>query len=383
MRIYIVMDSPPYPYAIGGAEIFAHILSNALVQLGHEIHLVSVKFGEKTHVDARDIEILYNRTIINVRGPFLGRTLNYLTLKKRLKDLPPEGDVVFSMMGHSSLLGYLVKKYLRARALALVFAGLDTEILARRVHSLRELLYYLVMTVGLKLGQRENWYIALTEIMRKKLSRFLDNSRIRVIPVGIEDRFFEIKRDEVSGNDILFVGRLEEVKNIRILIKAFERLVRELPEARLIIVGEGSQKRKLKRYIDNKPALKNSILLVGAVPHEQIHEYYKKASVIVMPSKYEGLSLAALQGMASGMPLVAAKVGGLQEIVKHGYNGLLFNPGSVDELFKALTYLLRNKEALLKMGINARKYAYMFKIKNIAKLYEQFARELMTFIEGR
>lgn len=174
------------------------------------------------------------------------------------------------------------------------------------------------------------------------------NAQIEVLPMGCDtakfgpehrvENFFDQKDKKV----ILFVGRLAEVKGVPVLLKAME----QIEDALLIIAGSGDQEEELKRLA---LPLGDKVRFVGKKTQEELATYYASADVFVAPSirtksgLEEGFGLVFLEAMASGLPVVASRSGGIPDLVHDGENGLLTEPGDPDDLAKALNRLLQDE----------------------------------------
>jgi glycosyltransferase involved in cell wall biosynthesis len=120
-----------------------------------------------------------------------------------------------------------------------------------------------------------------------------------------------------------YVGRLEKVKGIEYLIKAVDLLKEKIPEIDLVVVGEGSQKAELA-WLAEQMGLRGKVKFVGY--KDDYIGWLKDFGVFVLPSVKESLGIILLEAMACGCPVVAAKVGGVVEVVEHEKNGLLVEP---------------------------------------------------------
>lgn len=111
---------------------------------------------------------------------------------------------------------------------------------------------------------------------------------------------------------ILFVGRLDEIKGLDVLIKAFREVLHKEPKARLLIVGDGN----FKTYMEEATDLAGRITYTGKVNKEQLYEYYQIATVGVMPSFHEQCSYVGIEMMMHGIPLIGTDSTGLSEMVE-------------------------------------------------------------------
>src|SRR6266852_3822028 len=179
--------------------------------------------------------------------------------------------------------------------------------------------------------------VALTAIDRQQIIRHYDtHSPIDVIPGGVDlDRFSPQPRAQaraalgLASNQkiVLFVGRIQRLKGLEVLVRAFARL--SALDAPLLVVGgqpgTSPESREIARlqHLVAKLGIEDRTGFVGAIAHEQLPLYYSAADVTVMPSSYESFGLVAVESLACGTPLVATRVGGLSSIVRDGETGLL------------------------------------------------------------
>ena len=170
----------------------------------------------------------------------------------------------------------------------------------------------------------------------------------------------------------LYVGRLSKEKGILNLIEAFSKL----QDKKLYIAGEGPEKEKIEEIIKNKN-LQSNIIMLGYLKQEDVKEYIRKASFIIVPSVwYENCPYSILETQAIGKAVIGADIGGIPELVKDNENGLVYRYDDVDELKNKIEILFENKELTDKFANNAKKYAennYNKEIyyKKIMKIYKQ------------
>jgi len=137
---------------------------------------------------------------------------------------------------------------------------------------------------------------------------------------------------------VLFVGHLVPIKGLPHLVDAWSVLRRQGqlgPDTRLVLVGDGPQRDALQHRIA-AAALTDDVLLAGALPQTQVADWVAAASVLCLPSLNEGTPNVVVEALASGVPVVASRVGGVPELVQEGVNGHLVEPGSATSLADAL-----------------------------------------------
>ncbi len=178
-------------------------------------------------------------------------------------------------------------------------------------------------------------------------------------------------RDRIA----LFVGRLEPVKRPAALVEAFAEVARRLPDAKLVLLGEGSERGAVERAVD-AAGLAERVRLLGFC--DDVPSALAGADVMVLNSAYEGLPLAVIEAMAAGVPIVAPRVGALPEVVGANDAGLLFAPGDAIGLAEALAALLDDATARARQGAAGRRVATeRFSIDAAARRYEALYERLL------
>lgn len=200
--------------------------------------------------------------------------------------------------------------------------------------------------------------------------------KVQIVPNGVDFNIFSNKQGKYSGkHTILTVGRLEKVKGHSYLINAFEEIKKKIPNAHLVIIGDGSERNNLEKQA-NDLGIKNSVTFVGEILNNDLPDYYKEADVFVMPSFYEGFGITAIEAMACGVPVVASRVGGLLEIIENGETGILVKPKDSKEIIDAISLLLEDKNLRQSITHKAKEAARKYNWKNIAFEVSKIYREL-------
>ncbi len=153
---------------------------------------------------------------------------------------------------------------------------------------------------------------------------------------------------------ILCAGRLIKEKGIHLLLQSLSDILSLIPETRLVILGEGSYEKSLKR-LAKKLGIDKPVQFIGHVDYQALPAYYNAADVLVMPTiRYEGLPLTLLEAMGCGVPVIASNLGGIGDVLKHDEEGLLFQMDDCKMMVDHIVYLHRHKDLLKKMGMQAR-----------------------------
>jgi glycosyltransferase involved in cell wall biosynthesis len=170
------------------------------------------------------------------------------------------------------------------------------------------------------------------------LEKYTGLSGVQAISCGIDADKYSPSFEPRTENRILFVGRVTGEKQIDVLIQAVALLEPNL-DARVEIVGGGDQRRNLEQLVESL-GMTDRFTFTGYVTDEELRESYSRATLFAMPSIAELQSIATMEAMASGLPIVAANAMALPHLVHDSENGYLFEPGSAQDLADKITRVL-------------------------------------------
>lgn len=193
--------------------------------------------------------------------------------------------------------------------------------------------------------------VANSEGLKKLALKFHNKIPIQVIPNGIDLDYFKPSPRDGKIPQLLFTGRVVYQKGLDLLIRALGAMKEY--DWELSIIGDGSFKNQLHHLVDEKQ-LTRRVRFHGWCKQEQLLPILAQAHIFVNPSRHEGMPNAVLEAMASGLPIIATKIAGNEDLVIDGKNGFLVANENVEELRKALITLLTNKPLRLKMGKESR-----------------------------
>jgi glycosyltransferase involved in cell wall biosynthesis len=234
--------------------------------------------------------------------------------------------------------------------------------------------------------RRADYVIANSEFSKKILESLgADPSKIQITWAGgIDESMFYPVKDKALLRDkfrlshdeviILFVGNLTRKKGVNFLVESFRQMKAKKLSLRLLLVGDGEVRKELETEII-RTGMENDILLMGALPYAQVSEIYALSDIFVLPSLMEGMGRVIIEAMSSGLAVIGSRVGGINDLIQDGKDGILFQPGSVDDLTRCLNLLIGDEELRLKLGAEAR-----LKVKNkfSRKIQKQKMNEIYT-----
>jgi D-inositol-3-phosphate glycosyltransferase len=214
--------------------------------------------------------------------------------------------------------------------------------------------------------------------------------RISVVPLGVDlDRFQPGDREAArvaagfapDERVVLAIGRIEPLKGLDILIRALGDMSDRTGVVLAIIGGDDRAEPEVARLraIAHEAGVADAVRFLGARPHEDLPAYYNAADVVVIPSFYESFGLVAVEAMASGVPVVASRVGGLASTVVDGRTGYLVPWRCPEPFAEKIELLLRNEPLRRSLGAAARErmrgYSWDAVTEGVAAVYADLTEE--------
>ncbi len=346
MRIMIGCDT--FAPDVNGAARFAERLAAGLVERGHEVHVVAP--AQRWRRSAPHTEIIEGQPMTLHRLPAMRwlphdwlrfvlpwRARHYA--REVLDDVAPD---VIHIQSHIVI----------GRGLSIEGTRRGIRLVATN-HVMPEnvLDFTLLPERAKRVFVRWGWQDADRVLARasavttptRRAADFLErNTRRRgVLPVscGLRAADYTADLSPRSRNRIVFVGRLTLEKEVDVILRALARLDPEL-DASFTIVGDGDQRKSLERIAADL-GVAHRVVFTGRVSDDELRRHLREASVFAIASIAELQSIATMEAMASGLPIVAADAMALPHLVHHGENGFLFQPGNDRELADRLSQVLR------------------------------------------
>jgi len=215
--------------------------------------------------------------------------------------------------------------------------------------------------------------IAISESVKKSLMKyeFIPSNKIFVLPNCIDyNAFNNTKKIDFLTNKqrivIGTVGRLEKVKGIRYLLLSMKTVLTKFPNARLDIVGDGSQANELVELSKNL-GISNSVKFFGKFAN--VIPFFNEMDIFVLPSTLEGFGIVLLEAMAAGVPVIASDVDGIKEVIFNEETGILVPPKNPEAISKAIIKLIEDPQLVKKLVENGLKRAQLFDVhEHVSKL---------------
>ena len=352
-----------YP-VIGGIETWTQNIAERLSRKA-EIFVVTGKVKNQPKKEEKNgVQIwrtsLFTLTNLSASPIIYSLSLLPFVFFKSLSLIQKEKIDILHCQGFlSSFLGFLLSKLTKTPYITTV------QRLESRRNCLKNFIY-----------RKANFCIAVSRAVEENF-RKIGVKNIKVIPNGIDlEKFKGLNHKKHDGFIVMTVARLEKIKGIEYLIKAFSRC--DLPRrSHLLIIGNGSERKNLENLVE-KLKLKEKVKFLGQVPNKEIPEYLAMADCFVLPSLKEGFGIVILEAQAAGIPVIGTKVGGILDLIKDQETGILVEPSNSEEIAGAIAKIYSNPDfsqnLIQNAKINLEKYDWQNIAESVYKVYIKFMK---------
>jgi len=365
MKIAIVC----YP-TFGGSGVVATELGIALSERGHEVHFVTYKQPVRLELLSKKIHF---HEVSVPDYPLFHYQPYELALSSKLVDTVKLHKIDLLHVHYAiphAYAGYMAKKMLEEEGiyLPMVTTLHGTDITLVGNHEF----YKPAVTFSIN---KSDVVTSVSQSLKDDTNRlFTVEDDIKVVPNFIDmakhnPSFTDCQRElmaEPQERIITHISNLRKVKRVTDVIEVFDRIQKKIP-AKLLMVGEGPEKEACEELCIEK-GIKDKVVFLGN--SSEIGKILCFSDLFLLPSEKESFGLAALEAMASAVPVISSNAGGLPEVNKNGVSGYLSEVGNVDEMAENALSILSSEETLTKFKKQARETAKTFDTKNIVPLYE-------------
>lgn len=366
----ILMLSWEYPPRIvGGISRVVHDLSKRLIKDGHDVYVITYREGECPEFeDDKGVKVYrVDNYMINPNN-FVDwiMQLNFNMLAKA-NEIIASGVKFDVIHAHDWLVTYSAKTLKASYNIPLVSTIHATE--CGRNKGIYDETQRYINDAEWLLTYESSEVIVNSNYMKSELQRLfhLPFDKINVIPNGVNlttfngvEKDYSFRRNYAMDNEkiILYMGRLVNEKGVQHLIDAMPKILSNYNDAKLVIAGKGAMLNEFKEKVKFL-GIENKVYFAGYLNEKQVVKMYRCSDIAVFPSTYEPFGIVALEAMLAGVPTVVSDIGGLNEIVEHGVNGMKSYAGNANSISDSIISLLYNPELCDKVVKNAR-----IKVKN-------------------
>ncbi len=359
MRIAILTELF-HPH-IGGTEVRLYEISKRLVRRGHEVNVFTIQYSPHA-IQEEDLEAIHVNRYAYSSGYLFSDgfrswsgVLKY-SLSTVLRALGTDYDIYY--FGQWPILHSLLTK----------------PVVSPCIQEWCEVWYKKIATLEKILARTMNNHVAVSEFTKRRMVEFLNlpPDRITVIPNGVELQKFNQKSDKKRGR-IVYVGRVVQHKGLDLLIEAFKTIHKKAPEVELYIAGSGAHLQTIK---DNTQRLEG-VYVLGHISETEKIRLLESSWLFIMPSSREGSSIALLEAMAAGTPVLTLNHpdNATKHFCTYG-NGVIVPPSSTS-VASAVLKLLSNENEWNNMSKAALDYARQCDWNLVVDRVEHYFRSVM------
>lgn len=373
MKIAIVC----YP-TFGGSGVVATELGLELARRGHEIHFIT--YSQPVRLALLNPNIHYHEVHVP-EYPLFHYQPYELALSSKLVDMVKLYKIELLHVHYAiphAYAGYMAKKMLKEQGIRIPMVttlhGTDITLVGNHP--------FYKPAVSFSINHSDI-VTSVSQDLKDDTYRLFDIKReIEVIPNFIEidqnrlDRNSDCHRSLMATETqkiVTHISNFRKVKRIPDVIKIFNEIQKKMP-AKLMMVGDGPEKAPAEELCEQL-GISDKVIFFGN-SHE-ISKILCFSDLFLLPSETESFGLAALEAMASGVPVVSSNTGGLPEVNKEGFSGYLGNVGDVEYMAEKAISILSDDKVLLQFKENALKVAQEFDIQNVMPMYERVYRKAL------
>lgn len=378
MRI-LIATAVYYPQ-INGVAVFSHNLAVGLAKRGNEVAVVCPSQTGKNYTETIDgVKTTYlkslqakvyhdqihplpqKRQVFGVGLPkffykygFRVSVFPYPEIKKVMEEFRP--DVVHVQV--SDAIGLSVAFYARKHGIPVVTTEHNQpEVLTGSLRMPGVVKKPINALLSSYFRNRQSKSDFVTMPTKQAIEHLLKNHEINVpvaaISNGVDLSFFRPgKADKrlyekygipTDGKTALYVGRVDPEKEVELVIRAFDKVQEDIPDLKLVIVGDGVDKARLEQ-LSLAEGLAKKVFFLGRILPPELYEIYRLGDVFITASRIETQGIVLIEAAASGLPLIAVDEGAVAEVCQNNQNGVLCRPGNVNDLAGALKKLLLDEK---------------------------------------
>jgi L-malate glycosyltransferase len=369
-----------YP-TYGGSGVVATELGKELAARGHDVHFISyalpIRLTTTDHVFFHEVEVL--------SYPLFEYPPYDLVLATKMAEVMTRYDLDLLHVHYAiphSISAYLAKMMLTDRVVPFVTTLHGTDITL--VGNDRS--YLPITRFGI---EQSDAVTAVSQYLRQRtVDEFQISRSIEVIPNFVDCNVYdratdqELRRRFANSDEgiLIHISNFRPVKRVEDVIEIFSKVRKQRP-ARLLMVGDGPERPKAE-WLANTHGISEDVLFLGK--QNDMARLLSVADILLLPSDLESFGLVALEAMACEVPVVASNVGGLPEVVRHGIDGYLCQPGDVQSMAESCLMILENPTLRAEMGEVARTRARQeFCASKIVLKYEELYHQTIRSVHSR
>ncbi len=414
-KMRIVIASDIYYPMTNGVAVFAHNLANGLAGRGHHVLVICPSFTGKKHVEVDQDTGVKTAYLTSIRFPFypdqieevedrkefLGVELPrliykngiwaapypYPEIKKILNDFQP--DVIHLQTAET--IAIAIRSYAKHYNIPMVATGhaypdnvtgqfkflkpvkkpLDT-VIKNYMNSFLKHSEYATMPTEMAINDLIPKNRKKFKVPVEALSNGVDLTAFH--PGKCPQEIFEKYQIDADKPRMIYVGRVDPEKSIDVVVKAFSKVLQELPEAEFLVVGDGTDRENLEDLAKELKITEN-VRFLGRVLPPDLQELYKTGLFFVTASETETQGIVLIEAAATGLPLVAVDGGAVRELCQDGRNGILCQPKDINGIATAIEKLFKDEKLRARYGAGSLEVAALHDLNRTLSRFEAIYEE--------
>ncbi len=368
VKYKIALITPEFLPVRGGVSVYSLNLVKHLLK-DNEVHIITTIRGREPEKDLEYINngSLHIHRLVESNDTLLSHLKFQLKILKEFDKLNNEYkfDLIHSNFPSSPDLLYLLFNNAKIPVIATIHGTINMlrDTIMKALKSSQDSRLYLdasekaILRYNKFLNAAEKLYIKHVDhfiAVSEYAKTLLSHKKISVVHHGIDPNLFSYKESMDSNTSILFISRFALHKGIRVLLNAIPLILKEIPDAKIMIAGNTDNRYtidRLKQVLPNRNAE-----YIGFVEnYTDLPMVYKKASIFISTSFEDLLGFRLLEAMSCGIPVIATSIGGVPEVITDNFNGLLFKPNDHKALAEHVSLLANDhklRDTLRRNGRN-------------------------------
>ena len=364
-----------YP-TFGGSGVVATELGLTLAKMGDDVHFIS--YAPPSRLNVLHERVHFHEVTVTPYPLFDPYPPYTLALATKMAEVAAYEKLDILHVHYAiphAISAHLAKQILRSNIKVITtLHGTDITLVGR------DKSYLPITKFGIEVS---DGVTAVSEWLKEETAKNFDTTKeIEVIPNFVDPSRFHRQRSALCNTFaphdeklLCHVSNFRPVKRIMDVISVFEKVVKAVP-SRLIMIGDGPDRSRAEAYC-REHGLRDRVIFLGNVPN--LEEVLGSVDVFLLPSEAESFGMAALEAMASEVPVIATNSGGLPEVVTHGVTGFLFPVGDVDSMAAAAIEILGDDARRKRMGADARAVAIeKFDEVNVLPVYRRLYEKTLS-----
>jgi glycosyltransferase involved in cell wall biosynthesis len=395
MKLCFIVDYYP-PCRLGGVGEAAFHLRRALLEKGHEVVVLTA--GKKHDEDGPDVHrvcksLLWFPFVIFARFPFYlqKHSFDVLNLHHSIAVTVFFWKHLMKKRFPASVSTFQCARPYIVRSIRPLVIG-NKKVAAPTFREYLTKLTFTILTPADRYGARMSDMVTACSRDTRRLNREVHGipaDKIVAIFNGVDTGQFNCSVDgkplrlkyKIRENEIVvaYVGGFSIRKRIPLVLHAVNEARKTIPSVKLMIVGSGKGFERVLSAMAASLDMKENIIFTGFVRNADLPAYYAASDIVVVPSEYEPFGIVNVEAMAMEKPVVASKIGGIDEIIEHGVSGLLVDKDDIGTFAKSIIELAGDPQRRKTIGLAAKKRVQsLFQWDSIAGSYERVYQEALN-----